>query len=70
MAPGLGFYPHTNDDVLAIGVMLDDMTEENGPLLIMPGSHKGPTYDHHSNGFFAGAIDPDTVHLIFLRPRG
>ena len=31
------FYPHTNDDVLAIGVMLDDMTEENGPLLIMPG---------------------------------
>ncbi|MDX1431140.1 MAG: phytanoyl-CoA dioxygenase family protein, partial [Gammaproteobacteria bacterium] len=25
------FYPHTNDDVLAVGVMLDDMTEDNGP---------------------------------------
>src|ERR1700704_2208285 len=24
------FYPHTNDDVLAIGVMLDDMDLENG----------------------------------------
>ena len=41
------------------------MTEENGPLLIMPGSHKGPTYDHHSNGFFAGAIDPDACPLDF-----
>ena len=53
--------------MLAIGVMLDDMTEENGPLLIMPGSHKGPTYDHHSNGFFAGAIDPDTCPLDFSK---
>ena len=32
------FYPHTNDDVLAVGVMLDDMTPDNGPLLIVPGS--------------------------------
>ncbi len=52
------FYPHTNDDVLAVGVMLDDMTEENGPLLIVPGSHKGPVHDHHVDGIFAGAIDP------------
>ena len=33
----------------------------------MPGSHKGPTYDHHSNGFFAGAIDPDTCPLDFSK---
>ncbi|MCY4592147.1 MAG: phytanoyl-CoA dioxygenase family protein [Alphaproteobacteria bacterium] len=52
------FYPHTNDDVLAVGVMLDDMTEENGPLLIVPGSHRGPTHDHHVDGVFAGAMDP------------
>ncbi len=51
------FYPHTNDDVLAIGVMLDDMAEENGPLMVFPGSHKGPVLDHHVNGVFAGAID-------------
>ncbi|KND61911.1 phytanoyl-CoA dioxygenase family protein [Candidatus Burkholderia verschuerenii] len=36
------FYPHTNEDVLAIGVMLDDCEIENGPLLVLPGSHKGP----------------------------
>ena len=60
------FYPHTNDDVLAVGVMLDDMTEENGPLLIMPGSHRGPVFDHHAeDGCFAGAIDPDSCSLDF-----
>jgi len=32
--------------------MLDDMLPENGPLMVMPGSHKGPTYDHHLDGYF------------------
>ena len=53
------FYPHTNDDLAAVGVMFDDMAMENGPLMIIPGSHKGPTYDHHANGIFCGAMDPD-----------
>lgn len=35
------FYPHTNDDILAIGVMLDDVETENGPLLVVPGTHRG-----------------------------
>ncbi len=26
------FYPHTNDDILAVGVLLDAATPENGPL--------------------------------------
>ena len=51
------FYPHTNDDVLAIGVIIDDMAEENGPLMVFPGSHKGPIYDHHVDGVFAGAMN-------------
>lgn len=51
------FYPHTNEDVLAIGVMLDDVTLENGPLQIIPSSHRGPIYDHQIDGFFVGAID-------------
>ena len=36
------FYPHTNDDLAAVGVMMDDMELSNGPLLIVPGSHRGP----------------------------
>ncbi len=53
------FYPHTNDDLAAVGVMFDDMAMENGPLMIIPGSHKGPTFDHHTDGVFCGAMNPD-----------
>lgn len=53
------FYPHTNDDILAIGVCIDDMAEENGPLMVYPGSHKGPVFDHHVDGIFAGAMLPN-----------
>ena len=52
------FYPHTNDDILEVGVMIEDCTMENGPLLVVPGSHRGPVFDHHYQGYFAGAIDP------------
>jgi phytanoyl-CoA hydroxylase len=52
------FYPHTNDNLAAVGVMFDDMAMENGPLMIIPGSHKGPTFDHHADGVFCGAMDP------------
>lgn len=52
------FYPHTNDDLAAVGVMMDDMAEENGPLLIVPGTHRGPVFDHHADGRFCGAMDP------------
>lgn len=56
------FYPHTNDDVLAIGVLLDDTDLSNGPMLVTPGTHTGPVWDHHGpDGRFAGLIDPDLI---------
>ena len=56
------FYPHTNDDVLAIGVMLDDMDLSNGPMLVTPGTHKGPVWNHHGeDGRFCGLIDPEAI---------
>ena len=48
VAPDWAFYPHTNDDLLAVGVAIDGMTVENGCLLVLPGSHKGPVLDHHA----------------------
>lgn len=60
------FYPHTNDDVLATGLLLDDCDGDNGPLLVLPGSHRGPTYDHHAKGRFCGAIDPDDPDFAAL----
>lgn len=53
------FYPHSNDDILAIGVIIDDMQPKNGPLMVYPGSHNGPVYDHHVDGVFAGAMLPE-----------
>lgn len=59
------FYPHSNDHVLAVGVMLDDVSEENGPMLVVPGTHlKEKVWDHHQDGYFCGAISPSSVSDI------
>jgi phytanoyl-CoA hydroxylase len=56
------FYPHTNDDVLAIGVLLDDCDLANGPMLVTPGTHNREVWSHHGDdGCFAGLIDPDAI---------
>jgi phytanoyl-CoA hydroxylase len=58
------FYPHTNDDLAAVGIMLDDFTPENGPMMMIPGSHHGPIHDHHGpDGRFCGAIDPNSADV-------
>lgn len=51
------FYPYTNDDVLAVGLIIDDMTPQNGPLMVMPGTHRKGVYNHHHGGIFCGAVD-------------
>lgn len=61
------FYPHTNDDLAAVGVMMDDMALENGPLMIVPGSHQGPVFDHHDAGRFCGAMDPARRDVDYVR---
>ena len=33
------------------------MTFDNGTFLVVPKTHKGEVYNHHHDGFFAGAID-------------
>jgi phytanoyl-CoA hydroxylase len=56
------FYPHTNDDILAIGVLLDDTDLSNGPMLVTPGTHRGPVWSHHGeDGRFCGLIDPEII---------
>ncbi len=51
------YKPHTNDDLLAVGVMIEDCGPDDGPLMVIPGSHRGPILDHHQDGFFVGAVD-------------
>ncbi len=63
----LAFHPHSNDNLLAIGIAFDDCSLVNGCLLVIPGSHLGPVLDHHQDGYFVGAVDVraqgiDTTH--------
>lgn len=39
------FWPHTNYSPLTIGVYMNDVTDEMGPMGIIPGSHKGELFD-------------------------
>jgi len=56
------FYPHSNDDVLAVGLLLDDATADNGAMAVLPGSHRGPIYTHYDGqGRFVGCMRPDDV---------
>lgn len=55
------FSPMTNDDMLVVGVMIDDCTEGNGAPMVVPGSHHGPLFSHHHDGFFVGGIRSDDI---------
>ncbi len=56
------FWPHTNFSPMTIGLYLDDVDEEMGPLGILPGSHQGPLYDHYDGqGNWTGAIAPGAL---------
>ncbi|KAG1702947.1 putative alpha-ketoglutarate-dependent hypophosphite dioxygenase [Nymphon striatum] len=46
----------TNDDLITCLLFVDDVTLENGPLEVVPGSHKGPLYSLWHNGQFTGAV--------------
>src|SRR5262249_16969933 len=61
------FHPHTNDDVLALGIYFDDANRDNGCMLILPGSHRGGVLDHHQDGVFIGAISPSRREVDLSR---
>ena len=55
------FQPMTNDDMITALLFVDDVTLENGPLEVVPGSHRGPLYSLWHNGVFTGAVADDVV---------
>ncbi len=50
------FQPMTNDDIITCLLFIDEVTLENGPLEVVPGSHKGTLYTHWHGGRFTGAV--------------
>ena len=52
------FYPHTNDDLVTVGIYLEDCDEKNGPLKVISGSHKLSILSHHGkDNYFNGKIN-------------
>jgi ectoine hydroxylase-related dioxygenase (phytanoyl-CoA dioxygenase family) len=59
------FYPHSNDEVLAVGLLLDDATADNGALAVLPGSHRGPIHHHYdAQGRFIGCMRSEEVERL------
>lgn len=50
------FEAHSNDDMVTVLFFIDEVTPDNGPLKVVPGSHTGPIHEHWHNGVFTGAV--------------
>ena len=50
------FTPHTNDDLVTSLLMISEVTPENGPLQVIPGSHKETLFSHWEGDQFTGAV--------------
>lgn len=59
------FWPHTDFTPLTIGVYLDDVDEEMGPMGVLSGSHRGPLFDMYAaDGTWAGALSDEDVATL------
>jgi ectoine hydroxylase-related dioxygenase (phytanoyl-CoA dioxygenase family) len=61
------YTPHTNDDLITALLMLDDVTEENGCLMVVPGTHKGPIHSLFRDGVFVGRMADDVESDMLAR---
>jgi ectoine hydroxylase len=70
------YYPYSNDDVLAVGVLLDDFAEDNGAMMVIPGIDFGsavPLYApagsitlHHARTIHGSALNRSGRSRNFL----
>lgn len=59
------FFPHTNDAVLTVGLYLEDCGPEQGPLMVIPGSHKREIFNHYdASGVWTGDIQPGDIDRV------
>jgi ectoine hydroxylase-related dioxygenase (phytanoyl-CoA dioxygenase family) len=48
------YYPHTNSDLVTALIFLDDASQQNGCLRVVPGSHRRGLVSHEEGGYFRG----------------
>lgn len=58
-------WPHTNYSPVTLGVYLDDVTPEMGPLTCIPGSHEGPLFRHtRPDGSWTGSVSDADMETV------
>lgn len=61
------FWPHTDFSPLTIGVYLDDVNAEMGPMGVLPGSHHGKLYNlYREDGSWGGAMNDGDIQSLNL----
>ncbi len=61
------FYPHTNLDTAQFLIFLDEVGEDQGPLQVIPGSHRGQVYDHYDDAEnWLGYISSSEINKVPL----
>ena len=60
-------WPHTNYSLVTLGVYLENITEDNGPLVCIPGSHLGPIFSHMDDANqWVGSISSEDLLKVEL----
>jgi ectoine hydroxylase-related dioxygenase (phytanoyl-CoA dioxygenase family) len=58
-------WPHTNYSPVTLGVYLDDVPPEQGPLTCLPGTQNGPIFVHRDDaGKWTGAVRPRDMACV------
>ena len=62
------FYPHTHLGSMQFLVFLEEVSSEQGPLQVIPASHKGPIFEHYDDSNeWTGAIGPADLSAAGIR---
>jgi len=61
------YTPHTNDHVVTALLMLDDMSEDNGCLMVVPGSHCEGQQTLWQGDRFTGKVNTETTNDALRR---
>jgi hypothetical protein len=59
-------WPHTCFSVLTLGVYLEDVGPQQGPLAVVPGSHRGPIFDQRDDGRWTGHLSATDLGSLDL----
>ena len=59
-------WPHTCFSVLTVGVYLEDVGSEQGPLAVLPGTHRGALFEQRREGRWTGHLSDDDLKNVDL----